>query len=128
MAGSDRNLTRQRRGRWIKVARERAGLTTDALAQRLGYKGKQPGGIVSRWESGERAVPSDQFPGLVEAISIPPEWLSSPPKTDLERLEEWLDAAQRDAAGLEREDWRAAPEPDQDAGDEQGGGRGRLTA
>lgn len=128
MAGSDRSRVRQRRGRWIRVARERAGLTTDALASRLGYKGKQPGGIVSRWESGERAVPSDMFPGLVAAIAIPPQWLSDPPKTDLERLDEWLDAAARDVEAVEREDWAAGLGPDRGPDDGPGDELGTRSA
>lgn len=128
MAGTDRNLSRLRRGRWIKVARERVGLTTDQLAARLGYRGQKAGGIISRWEKGERAVPSDKFAGLVEHIGIPPEWLSAPPMTDLERLEEWLDAAQRDVADLERQDWPSGREPGPAVDDEPGDEPGRLTA
>lgn len=117
MAGSDRDLARRRRGRWIRLARERRELTTDGLAAALGYKGAKPGSVVSRWESGERAVPSDLFPAIAAVLQLPAEWLTNPPMTDLERLEERLDELMNAAARLERDDWAAGEDRAPEDGD-----------
>src|SRR4051794_7951235 len=92
MADSERLAVRRRRGYWVSLARRRKGLTLDALAELVGY-GKTSGSVVSRWESGDRAVPSDRFPRLSEVLDLPPEYLVRPPLTDSERLDELARAA-----------------------------------
>lgn len=62
-------------------------MTLDHLAELLGYE-KGGGSVVSRWESGERPVPSDRFPDIARALTLPPDFLVNPPKTDRERLAE----------------------------------------
>ncbi len=83
--------------------RERAGLTQDGLAELLGYAPRS-GGVIARWESGERAVPSDRFPALARTLGLPPEWLVEPPITDDDRLDEIV----REASVEERADWELA--------------------
>lgn len=114
---------RKRRGYWIKRARERHGYTLQLVASRLGYSDKSIS-TISRWEDGERQVPSDKIEPLSRLLSLPPRFLVSPPETDDERL----DQAVRDAEALEREDWASgvAGGPGAEAGPSDG--PRRLTA
>lgn len=107
VAESDRDITRRRRGWWVRVARERKDMKTDTLAKALGYKGTKAGTIVSRWESGERPIPSDHFPALSVLLDLPRDWLATPPETDRDRLERRISELARDAAALERADFEA---------------------
>jgi transcriptional regulator with XRE-family HTH domain len=107
MATKEEQLaTRRRRGYWIERARLRRDLTLEAVCEALGYSAKSIS-TVSRWESGERPVPSDKLEPLARLLSLPPAWLINPPLTDDERL----DDAVRDAEELERQDAGRAPAP-----------------
>jgi transcriptional regulator with XRE-family HTH domain len=75
-------------------------MTLDTFGERVGY-GPKSGSVVSRWESGDRPVPSDRFTRIAAAIDLPAEYLVNPPLTDLERLEELA----RAAIALEQLDW-----------------------
>lgn len=112
----------------MRIARERLGLSTDQVAKAVGYTGQKPGSIVTRWEKGERAVPSDRFELLARVLDMPPEWLTTPPVSDVERLETRLDDLARAAGVLEREDWKAAEERAPAAGDEPDDAPRRQTA
>ena len=107
MASPEEQLqTRRRRGYWIERARRRKGYTLEAVAAALGYSDKSIS-TLSRWEAGERPVPSDKLEPLARLLGLPPTYLVSPPLTDDERL----DAAVRDAEELEREDSGSEPAP-----------------
>lgn len=105
MAESDRQALRRRRGYWIALARKRQRLTLDALAELVGY-GTGSGSIVSRWESGDRPVPSDRFGRLADVLDLPSDYLVEPPTTDEERLEDL--ALRRARADAEIADAEAA--------------------
>lgn len=128
MSENDRDAVRKRRGHWMRIARERLGLSTDQVAKAVGYTGQKPGSIVTRWEKGERAVPSDRFELLARVLGLPPEWLTTPPVSDVERLEARLDELARAAGALEREDWEAVQDRAPAADDEPGVEPGRQTA
>lgn len=101
---------RRRRGYWIHRARDRQGMTLQALAELLGYSGKSIS-TISRWETGDRQVPSDKLALLAHHLSLPESWLVNPPETDDERL----DRAVREAEELERQDAERAQAPAQRA-------------
>lgn len=53
---------------WLTAARQAAGLTQLALAERLGI----PQSRISRWETGREGVPEKQLPALAEALGLEP--------------------------------------------------------
>jgi len=114
---------RKRRGYWIKRARERKGYTLHLVASRLGYSDKSLS-TISRWEDGERQVPSDKIEPLSRLLSPPPRFLVRPPLTDDERLAQ----AVLDAEELEREDWDAGEGGDPGAGGAPGASPRRRSA
>jgi len=60
----------------IKEARQRAGLTQDALSVKLQLQGLQVGQMaVSRMETGKRIIPDFELPILVEALDVTTDWL-----------------------------------------------------
>lgn len=89
----------------------------------LGYEASATGNI-SKWEAGERPVPSDMFTPLARALGLPAEFLISPPPTDEERLA----AAIESAAALEREDWDVGADRFPGAGAAPDGAPGRRSA
>lgn len=112
MASPEEQLqTRRRRGYWIKRARDRKGLTLGAVCELLGYSPKSIS-TISRWEDGQRPVPSDKMEPLARLLGLPPDYLVRPPLTDDERL----DQAVRDAEALEQQDAAQAAAPRQQAG------------
>ena len=115
MADSERQAVRRRRGYWIALARKRKQLTGDALAELVGYA-KGSGSVVSRWESGDRPVPSDRFERIAEVLDLPAAWLVKPPLTDSERLEQVVS----EGAALERRDWEREEAERRAAADEPG--------
>lgn len=119
MTDQERAAVRARRGYWIRLGRKARGWTQKQLGVALGY-GENATGNLSKWESGERPVPSDMFTPLARALGLPPRYLISPPLTDQERL----DAAIAAASALETEDWDAGedryPADDDEPGDEPG--------
>jgi transcriptional regulator with XRE-family HTH domain len=123
MADSERDAVRRRRGYWISLARRRKGMTLDALAAHVGY-GEASGSVISRWESGDRAVPSDRFGRLANVLDLPADYLVNPPLTDSERLDELA----RVAVAEEREDWERAQTTLPDAEDGHDGQRQRRPA
>ncbi len=115
---------RKRRGYWVQRARKRKGLTQQALAQLMGYTTDRPESVVSRWEKGERPIPSDKLEPLARHLSLPSNYLISPPLTDDERL----DRAVREGSALERSDWDAAEERAREVVVEPVAARGRRSA
>lgn len=114
---------RRRRGYWIERARIRRGMTLDAVAVALGYSEKSTS-TVSRWEDGQRPIPSDKLEVLARVLGLPPSWLVTPPETDDERL----DRAVRDAEELERQDAERAQAPGRSTDDAPAPALRRLTA
>lgn len=120
---SEQLAVRKRRGYWIRRARERKGYTLRLVAGRLGYSDKSIS-TISRWEDGERQVPSDKIEPLSRLLALPPQFLVSPPLTDDERL----DQAVREAEGLERADWEAEGDGSQADAGARGGEPRRRSA
>lgn len=122
MTKEDEQLVHRRRGWWIRVARERHGMTLATLAEMLGYVDGQ--GTVSLWEKGLRPVPSSKFTAIANLLGLPDRYLVRPPVTDEERL----DAAVRAAGDAEREDWEAGEGRPRVAEAEPSGEPGRRSA
>lgn len=120
---ADQMAIRIRRGYWIQRARKRKGLTLLYVANALGYSGKSES-IPSRWESGDRPVPSDKLEPLARLLSLPPHYLVRPPLTDDERL----DAAVLAVSEQESEDSESGAEDDPQADDELDDELGRQSA
>ena len=59
-------------GTFLKVAREKAGLTQYEIAQRLHYSTPQ---FVSNWERGISLPPLDVLPRLTEVLHLSPKQL-----------------------------------------------------
>ena len=112
MATKDEQLAvRRRRGYWIERARIGQGMTLADLAARLGYRPTSTS-TISRWEDGQRPVPSDKMATLAKELKLPPGWLVNPPETDDERLAR----AVREAEALEQQDAERAGAPARPAG------------
>ena len=63
-------------GTRIKEARQKQGLTQEALAIKLQLLGLQLGQMaVSRIETGKRLVPDFELPLLAEALGVTTDWL-----------------------------------------------------
>jgi transcriptional regulator with XRE-family HTH domain len=124
MATTEEQLAlRRRRGYWVKRARERKGYTLKQVAHHLGYS-ENSISSPSLWERGQRAIPSDQMGRLASFLSLPGTFLVHPPLTDDERLE----AAVRESAALERQDWEQGEEGGPEAEDEPDAWRDRRSA
>jgi transcriptional regulator with XRE-family HTH domain len=69
-------MTEQERvGARLRALREAAGLSQAQLAQRMhdaGHPWWQP--TVSKVESGQRAVPSDEMRAVSEVLGVAPDW------------------------------------------------------
>lgn len=120
---ADRMAARRRRGYWIRLARRRKGWGQKRLAHALGYTDGQAGNL-SKWESGERPIPSDLFEPLARALGLPPKFLVSPPMTDEERLDEAIQSA----SDAERQDLEPGEERGPAADDGPDASPGRRSA
>lgn len=83
----ERDLRAVRRGYWMRLARERAGMTLAAAAHAAGL-GPRSGSTISRWESGERSPKVDQVERLADAYGVSVDLFTHPQPTDEERLEQ----------------------------------------
>lgn len=102
-------IVRRRRGWWLRVARERAGMTQSAVAHELGLR---TGTAVVHWENGDRDPSVLQLTALADLYGMTLDFFSRPPVTD----EEWLDDYARGATSLGREDARREAEARRAAG------------
>lgn len=98
----------RRRGWWMRVARERKGLKLTAAAELLGYA-KGSIGTLSRWESGDRPVPSAMLVRAADIYGVPETVFTRPEPTDIDRLDEIV----RLANDHERQDWEEGQGRDQ---------------
>ena len=63
-------------GERVRMAREKAGLSQEALAAKVQLRGHSlTQKAVSRIESGIRVVPDYEIPLLAEALEVDPLWL-----------------------------------------------------
>lgn len=82
---ADETLERQRRGFWLRVAREEAGLTQAAAAELIGYRGTSKSS-VNAWEDGRRPVPLDKLKALARLYEVPIDLFIDPQPTAHERV------------------------------------------
>jgi transcriptional regulator with XRE-family HTH domain len=85
MATSDAAVYRKRRGHWLRVARERAGLNLDQVAVEMGFSLRSKS-TISKWEKGERDPSDVNLRHLAEVYGVPAEIFMEPDETDEERL------------------------------------------
>lgn len=78
-------IVRRRRGYWLRLARERTGMTQDAVAHELGLR---TGTSLVHWERGDRDPSVAQLSALADLYGLPVDVLLKPPQTDEERLEQ----------------------------------------
>lgn len=78
-------LERRRRGFWLRVAREEAGLTQAAAAELIGYRGTSKSSI-NAWEDGRRPVPLDKLKSLARLYQVPLDLFIDPQPTAHERV------------------------------------------
>lgn len=120
---AEREAARRRRGYWVRLARKRRGWGQKELAHALGYTDGQSGNL-SKWESGERPIPSDLFESIALVLGLPSDFLVRPPKTDEERLDEAIQSA----ADAERRDWEGEQDQDREDDAEPAASRSRRSA
>ena len=101
---------RWRRGRWLRLARDEAGMDQNSVAKALGMSPRSGSSIVA-WEKGYRSPSLEQLQRLAELYGVPLRMLVEPPETDVERLR----ALAGTAIAAEQQDWdeagdRAAPD------------------
>jgi len=100
---------RQRRGYWLRIARENAGYTQAAVAQLIGYRGTSKSSI-NAWEDGRRPVPLDKLKALARLYQVPVDRFISPPESGHEVVRHWQQlAADAVAIALEDLDEESAP-------------------
>jgi len=85
MATNDAALYRKRRGNWLRVARERAGLNLDQVAVEMGFSLRSKS-TISKWEKGERDPSDVNLRHVAEIYGVPIEVFTEPDETDEERL------------------------------------------
>lgn len=109
---------RERRGFWMRMAREWKGLSQESAAQALGIKASSKS-TLSKLEKGQLEPSASLVARMAEIYGVPVELLMHPPASAEEVIERRLAALVRAAAELEREDWAreegadqgTAPEP-----------------
>ena len=118
----------QRRGFWLRMARERAGLSQATAAKELGLSARSKS-TMSAWEAGTREPRPSMLSRMAALYGIPPERLMSPPPTAYEEIDGWLRGLATSALAREAADWRGTGEGEGPAdGDEPGGLPGRRSA
>ncbi len=71
-ANEELQVRRRLLGSLLKTARERVGMTQQAVAMKLSYSSPQ---FVSNWERGLAMPPMDVLPHLSKILAIPPKEL-----------------------------------------------------
>jgi transcriptional regulator with XRE-family HTH domain len=92
----DQALQRRRRGFWLRVAREREGLTLKEVAREMGYALRSQT-TIKKWEDGLREPSITQLEHLAEVYRVPVDVFMRPAPT----AEEQLEAQIRDSIGGE---------------------------
>lgn len=116
-----------RRGFWMRMARENAGLSQATAAKELGLSGRSKS-TLSAWEAGTREPKMSYVARMAALYQVPVELLMSPPPSAYEVIERRLSAAIADAEALERADWEAGQAPGRAAGDAPGDAPRRRSA
>lgn len=90
------SIESKRRGFWLKVARERAGLSQETAAKEIGLSGTSKG-TMSAWESGARDPKVRYLNALARLYGVPVSEFMDPLPTAVEQLEDRLAALARSA-------------------------------
>ncbi len=121
---ADTALERRRRGFWLRIAREEAGLTQAAAAELVGYKGTSKSSI-NAWEDGRRPVPLDKLKALATLYEVPVDLFIDPQPTAHEHVAGLKSLA---IAAIEAAEEDEAGEPSRGAGEPPGGEPRRRSA
>jgi transcriptional regulator with XRE-family HTH domain len=117
----------QRRGQWLKVARERSNLSQPAAAKLLGLSGKSAS-TLSAWEAGTREPSPSKLKAMAALYEVPLSLFYDPPPSPIEQVDRMVSLAGL-AIAAEAADWDAqAPAPGPSAEGEQGEQRRRQSA
>lgn len=113
---TDPSVDNKRRGFWLRIARERANLTQDAVAGELGLSTKSKS-TMSAWEAGTREPKLRYLKAMATLYGVPLEMFTDPEPTAHERIDARLEELGLAALRQEREDWAAGePSPEAAAG------------
>ena len=104
--GTDAAADNERRGFWLRMARERANLTQAAVAGLLGLSSESKS-TMSAWEAGRREPRLRYLKEMARLYGVPLEMFTDPEPTALERIDARLEELARTALRLERDDWMA---------------------
>lgn len=85
---ADTQIENQRRGFWLRMARERAGISQATAARELGLSG-QSKSTLSAWEAGTREPRPSMVSRMAILYGIPVERLMSPAPTAYEMIDGW---------------------------------------
>ena len=117
----------QRRGHWLKVARERANLSQPAAAKLLGLSDKSAS-TLSAWEAGTREPSPSKLKAMAALYGVPLSLFYDPPASPAEQLDRMVRLAGL-ALDAEESDWQAStPEQGRDAEDGPGAPPHRRSA
>lgn len=97
MASDDVEVYRRRRGYWLRMARRRAGLTLEAVAELMEYS-KRSSSTFKRWEDAERDPSDVQLQRMARVLDVPVELFTDPDPTDEERMEAKIERVRADRA------------------------------
>lgn len=86
MAEDDISVYRRRRGYWLRMARRRANLTLEAVADLMEYS-KRSSSTIKLWEDAKRDPSDVQLQRIARVLGVPVEIFTDPDMTDEERLE-----------------------------------------
>lgn len=100
----------RRRGFWMRIARERKGISQDTAATGLGLKAKSKS-TLSKWENGTQEPRMTMLAKMAVLYEVSVEFLAAPPLTAHELIDQRLNAAVTAGARLEQSDWDLAAEP-----------------
>ena len=107
----------QRRGQWLKVARERANLSQPAAAKLLGLSDKSAS-TLSAWEAGTREPSPSKLKAMAALYMVPLSLFYDPPPSPGEQLDRMVRLAGL-AIEAEEADW-ASTAPEQGPSAEDG--------
>lgn len=111
VASIDVSQENRRRGFWLRMARERANLSQEAVAALVGLS-KRSKSTMSAWENGDREPKPTKLSTMARLYGVPVRVFTEPEPTAYERLDDLAHAA----IALAREDraMEEAPRPDGD--------------
>ena len=90
----------RRRGYWLRLARNRAGLTLKQVAVEMGYALRSQT-TIRLWEEGERDPSDVQLSKIAKVYKVPVDIFIRPRETDGDRLDVWVREALRQGYDLE---------------------------